>query len=182
MSWLVDTQLVADWLLWNLADESGPTARATSFSALRIRTDLQAFERQLSNARVLLALSVIVEATSVIRREVGHPHRGTRERLNEPVVRSVIRFSERFRPEIIQVSEDQAGRQLAKLNDGVDARNRFDLGDAALVAALESGRRLLTADAPLRNRCVNIGRTDVFQFDRGRILDSRGIPIRAVTA
>lgn len=179
MNWLVDTQLVADWVLWNHADDARSTARATSFSALRIRTDLQAFERLLSNARVLLALSVVVEAAGVIRRELGHPHRGLGERLNEPVVRSMIRFSERFKPEIVQVSEGQAGRQLAKLNQGVEARSRFDLGDAALVAALEGERRLLTADAPLRTRCVNMGRTDVFQFASGKILDPRGIPIRA---
>ena len=69
-------------------------------------------------------------------------------------------------------------KSLSKLNQGRNLEKPIDFGDAALIAALRGERRLLTADRPLFARCVSIGRTDVYCFDAGAILDSRRHPLR----
>ena len=183
MNWLVDTQLIADWCLWQLADEPDSTRRVVrapaTFSVLRVRPDLQAFERELGRSRVLLAQSVLVEASGVVRREISNAHRGTVDRRTEPVVRVALRFTDRFKAEIVLVAEAAADKELRQLNSRGRGQERpFDLGDAALIAALSTDRVLLTADKPLRDHCVNVGRKNVFYFSQGKILDGRGYPVR----
>ncbi|MHB8875097.1 MAG: hypothetical protein ACYC8T_15535 [Myxococcaceae bacterium] len=181
--WLVDTQLIADWCLWELADEPHSTRRivraAATYSVLRVRRDLKAFVRKLERSGVLLAESVLVEVSGVVRRELSNAHKGTVDRLNEPVVRMILRFTNRFSATVIRVTEADADAALRRLNSRRGGQEKpFDFGDASLIAALSEDRVLLTADEPLRNHCVNVGQANVFYFSRGEILDARGNPIR----
>jgi predicted nucleic acid-binding protein len=181
--WLVDTQLIADWCLWQLADERHRKRRieraATALSVLPDRAVLRAFERELGRSRVLVPTNVLVEVSGVVRRVLGNAHKGTLDRLNELVVRVSLRFADRFKIEVVGVTEDEADTALSILNSR-NPPKPFDLGDAALLAALTSskGRSLLTADIRLRDHCVSAGRIDVFRFAQGKILDAAGLQLR----
>lgn len=182
--WLVDTQLLVDWCLWALSEapNAGPLGdlATRNLSKLRYRTHFEAFEHYLKPKKVLLAGSALVEAGGVLQNLLGHSHhpRGE-ERRNEPIVRATLQFTDHFNATLVNATEAEATKSLSKLNRGLAPETKLiDFGDAALIAALNGERRLLTADGPLFTRCVSTGRTDVYCFQAGTILDSRRQAVR----
>lgn len=174
--WLLDTQLLVDWCLWALADDpegaGGWAARANNArSVLRTGRDRDGLVRFLERRSVAVAEHTFVEAGGVLRRLLTREHRGQQDRLNEPIVRSVLRFTERFPVHHVRVKEDSAAAALRELNDPLSPAERFDLGDAALLAAVSGDRRLVTADFSLYQRCSSDGRKDVFLFEKGDVRD-----------
>lgn len=181
--WVVDTQLMVDWCLWALSDHAPGSigeAATQQLSKLRLRPHRDSLERHLNPENVLLAGSVLVETALVLRRRLGRAQvQDASERINEPIVRATHRFMERFKVTFVKATEAEAAKCMNKLNrDALDSEKPIDFGDGALVATLSGERRLLTADERLFDRCVNIGRTDVFWFDKGIILDSRRETLR----
>lgn len=181
--WLVDTQLVIDWFLWDLANHPHrPVARAAqALSVLKLRTDIDAFERHLdpSRVRVLLSASVFAEAANRLYAKLSNPHRGGEDRVNEHMVRACLRFTGHFNPVSVTVTEAEAEKAMRKLNsENEKLEKRIDLGDAALFAALGEERMLLTADEPFFRRCSRLGRGDVFLFSKGEVRDAKGQPLR----
>lgn len=184
--WVVDTQLMVDWCLWALGDDTSDgsmgEAATQQVSKLRLSTHRDSLERHLNPENVLLAASVLVETAVVLRRLLGRASLpGPGDRLNEPIVRATQRFIEHFKVTFVKTTEAEATKCLNRLNRyvlRVESEKPIDFGDAALIATLSGQRKLLTADERLFSRCVDIGRTDVYCFDKGTIVDARRQAVR----
>lgn len=148
--WLLDTNLVVDWCLWHLAEDTqheGIAKRATQrLRVMKDRTIVETFERHLRGASVSLAQPTLLEVGGCLWRILSSAHSGTEDRLNKPILRVGLRFLERFGAELLPVRE-QALNQ--------DAVREQDYGDAIVIGALGQGRRLLTADKRLWLWCRN---------------------------
>ena len=182
--WLVDTQLIADWCLWQLADETHQKRRveraADGLPVLTDRGALDALKRELAKATVVVATNVLVEVSGVLWRRLRHGHRGDTDRLNEKILRTTFRFADRYNTEVVAVTEEEAEEELKEMNRKTPPKP-FDLGDAALLAVLkrkDADCSLLTSDSGLVDHCFNVGRPNVFRFVQGRILDAKGNPFR----
>ncbi len=149
-SWVVDTNLIVDWCLWELADstQEGLSQRATTqFSVLRIADHRRSFERSLEvAASVRVAQPTLIEVGLTLQRLLSSRHRGSVDRLGPQVVLAGLRFLERFRVEAVHIAEELLRGEL---------RHEHGPGDAVLVAALEKDASLLTSDKNLWRWCRN---------------------------
>lgn len=168
--WLVDTNLVVDWCLWDLAEKNYQRP-ATHLSVLRDRVHLRSFEGHLVQAQVLLSAPTFAEAAQRLRRLLEHSHRGEEDRLNEPLLRALVRFLDRFSVrELRCVSEAEVELARRELNGSGEAA--FDFGDAALLATSGPETRLITSDKALFKRCATLRPRSAFWFDKGDVHDS----------
>lgn len=148
--WLLDTNVVVDWCLWELAEDTrrpGIAAHAaTRLRGMKTKPVFESFETHLSNSRgVALAEPTLLEVGARLQDLLRHPHRGKEDRLNGPIVETGVRFLERFNVELLRV-------RRAELDS--KAIREHDFGDAVVVSALKK-RCLMTADRDLWLWCRN---------------------------
>ncbi len=164
--WLLDTNLVVDWCLWHLAEDTqqeGISKRAAErLRVMRTRPAVEAFERHLRGTSVSLAQPTLLEVGGCLRRLLSSAHSGTEDRLNKPILRVGLRFLERFGAELLPVREQALDQDVVR---------EQDYGDAVVLGALGKGRRLLTADKRLWLWCRN-RRLSAAHFVDGDLNDS----------
>ena len=148
--WLLDTNVVVDWCLWELAEDTRRPGiakhAATRLRCMKTKPAVESFESHLSKSRgVALAQPTLLEIGARLQDLLRHPHRGTEDRLNEPILECGLRFLERFNVELL-------GVRKAELDS--KAIRDHDLGDAVVVSVLKK-RCLMTADKDLWLWCRN---------------------------
>jgi hypothetical protein len=174
--WLLDTNLLVDWCLWTLADDHRDRARAeraqNQLSILRTAPARDTFARWLRLGKVVVATSTIAETAHRLGRLLAHRNAGDADRLNEPVIRSLVRFEDAFRPVFVRVEEERANREHHRPGFGCD------FGDACLISILDQNRTLMTSDRPLWEACISQRRQNVLRFVQAGFVDVRGNPVK----